>query len=72
MSVSGNYIGHYSWGCGSNYGQFNITFNPNGTFGGSGFNRMGRSHRRDSGRGAACTDQAITRSLWQSDLVFPA
>jgi hypothetical protein len=36
MSVSGNYIGHYSWGCGSNYGQFNITFNPNGTFGGVG------------------------------------
>jgi|ERR1700722_17996441 hypothetical protein len=35
MSVSGNYIGHYSWGCSSNYAQFNITFNANGTFGGT-------------------------------------
>jgi hypothetical protein len=35
MSVSGNYIGHYSWGCTSSYGQFNISFNPNGTFAGT-------------------------------------
>jgi len=35
MSVSGNWVGHYSWGCTSNYGQFNITFNSNGTFGGT-------------------------------------
>jgi hypothetical protein len=32
---SGNYIGHYSWGCSSNYGQFNITFNTDGTFAGT-------------------------------------
>ncbi len=35
MSVSGNWLGHYSWGCSSTYGQFTITFNPNGTFAGS-------------------------------------
>lgn len=35
MSVSGNWLGHYSWGCSSTYGQFNITFNSNGTFSGS-------------------------------------
>ena len=35
MSVSGNWIGHFSWGCTNTYGQFNITFNPNGTFGGA-------------------------------------
>jgi hypothetical protein len=31
-SISGNWIGHYSWGCTNNYSQFNITFNANGTF----------------------------------------
>jgi hypothetical protein len=35
MSVSGNWIGHFSWGCTSTYGQFNITFNANGTFAGT-------------------------------------
>ena len=35
MSVSGNRIGHFSWGCSNTYGQFNITFNANGTFGGT-------------------------------------
>ena len=35
MSVSGNWIGHFSWGCTNSYGQFNINFNPNGTFGGT-------------------------------------
>ena len=35
MSVSGNWIGHYSWGCSSTYGQFNITFNSNSTFSGT-------------------------------------
>ena len=35
MSVSGNWTGHFSWGCTSTYGQFNITFNANGTFGGT-------------------------------------
>jgi hypothetical protein len=35
MSVSGNWIAHFSWGCTNNYGQFNITFNSNGTFGGT-------------------------------------
>jgi kumamolisin len=34
-SVTGNYIGHFSWGCGNNYGQFNITLNGDGTFGGT-------------------------------------
>jgi hypothetical protein len=35
MTVSGNWIGHYSWGCTATYGQFNIDFNPGGIFGGS-------------------------------------
>lgn len=35
MSVSGNWTGHYSWGCTSSYGQFDITFNASGTFGGT-------------------------------------
>ena len=35
MSVSGNWTLHYSWGCGSNYSQSTITFNSNGTFGGT-------------------------------------
>ena len=35
MTMSGNWIGHFSWGSTGNYGQFNISFNPNGTFGGS-------------------------------------
>ena len=35
MSVSGNWIGHFSWGSTGTYGQFNITFNANGTFSGS-------------------------------------
>lgn len=35
MSVSGNWIGHFSWGPTNNYGQFNITFNANGTFSGT-------------------------------------
>ncbi len=35
MSVSGNWILHYSWGCTSNYGQSNITFNNGGTFSGA-------------------------------------
>jgi hypothetical protein len=34
-SVTGNYIGHFSWGCSNNYGQFNITLNGDGTFGGT-------------------------------------
>jgi len=32
MTISGNWLGHFSWGCTNNYGQFNVTFNPNGTF----------------------------------------
>lgn len=32
--ISGNWILHYSWGCGSSYGQLSITFNNNGTFSG--------------------------------------
>jgi hypothetical protein len=35
MAMSGNWILHYSWGSTGNYGQTNLTFNPNGTFGGS-------------------------------------
>jgi hypothetical protein len=35
MAVSGNWIGHFSWGSTGTYGQFNITFNANGTFSGS-------------------------------------
>jgi hypothetical protein len=35
MSISGNWVGHYSWGCTTNYSQFNITFNANGTFTGT-------------------------------------
>jgi hypothetical protein len=35
MSVSGNWILHFSWGCTNNYGQANITFNSDGTFSGS-------------------------------------
>jgi hypothetical protein len=35
MSISGNWTGHYSWSCSNTYGQFNITFNANGTFGGT-------------------------------------
>ena len=35
MAVSGNWIGHFSWGATENYGQFNITFNANGTFSGA-------------------------------------
>lgn len=32
--VSGNWILHFSWGCGNNYSQLNMTFNNNGTFSG--------------------------------------
>src|SRR5262245_44588297 len=32
MSVSGNWLLHYSWGPTSNYSQSAITFNTNGTF----------------------------------------
>ncbi len=35
MSVSGNWLLHYSWGCSNNYSPDNITFNSNGTFGGT-------------------------------------
>jgi hypothetical protein len=35
MSVAGNWILHFSWGCTNNYGQANITFNSDGTFSGS-------------------------------------
>jgi hypothetical protein len=35
MSVSGNWTLHFSWGCGNNYGQQALTFNANGTFGGT-------------------------------------
>jgi hypothetical protein len=35
MAVSGSWILHYSWGCTSGYAQSNITFNTDGTFGGS-------------------------------------
>lgn len=35
MSVSGNWILHYSWGCTNAYNQASMTFNSNGTFGGS-------------------------------------
>jgi hypothetical protein len=35
MSVSGNWILHYSWSCTNNYTQSNITFNPGGVFAGS-------------------------------------
>ncbi len=35
MSISGDWILHYSWGCSSNYGQANITFNANGTCSGT-------------------------------------
>jgi hypothetical protein len=35
MSVSGNWILHFSWGCTNSYSQSNITFNANGTFGGT-------------------------------------
>lgn len=36
MSISGNWVLHYSWGGTSNYSQTNITFNTNGTFSGPG------------------------------------
>lgn len=32
MSVSGNWILHFSWGPTTNYSQANIVFNGNGTF----------------------------------------
>jgi hypothetical protein len=35
MSLPGNWILHFSWGCTNSYGQSKITFNPNGTFGGA-------------------------------------
>jgi len=35
MTVSGNWTLHYSWGCTDNYGQVNIAFNTDGTFGGA-------------------------------------
>jgi hypothetical protein len=34
MSVSGNWILHFSWGCTNTYGQAKLTFNSNGTFSG--------------------------------------
>jgi hypothetical protein len=34
MSVTGDWILHYSWACSSSYAQADISFNPNGTFGG--------------------------------------
>lgn len=35
MSVSGNWVLHYSWGSTGTYSQVNITFNNNGTFSGA-------------------------------------
>jgi class 3 adenylate cyclase len=35
MSVSGNWILHFSWGCTNSYSQSNVTFNANRTFGGT-------------------------------------
>jgi len=35
MSVSGNWVAHYSWGCTNSYSQFSIVFNTGGTFGGT-------------------------------------
>lgn len=35
MSVSGEWVLHYSWGCTNNYSQLNLTFNSNGTFSGT-------------------------------------
>src|SRR3954463_15488945 len=35
MSVSGGWTLHFSWGCTNSYSQSNITFNNNGTFGGT-------------------------------------
>jgi class 3 adenylate cyclase len=35
MSVAGDWILHYSWGCSNSYTPSNITFNANGTFTGS-------------------------------------
>ena len=35
MSVPGNWVAHYSWGCSGAYATFNITFNANGTFSGT-------------------------------------
>ena len=36
MSIAGNWVLHFSWGCTNNYSQENITFNSNGTFTGPG------------------------------------
>ena len=44
MSVAGNYVLHYSWGCSSTYSQSSISFNGNGTFGGS---LAGKWHQRE-------------------------
>jgi hypothetical protein len=32
MTIAGNWILHYSWGCSSTYGQTSIIFNGDGTF----------------------------------------
>jgi hypothetical protein len=44
MSISGNWVLHFSWGCTTAYAQTSITFNSNGTFTGPG---TGKWRQRD-------------------------
>jgi hypothetical protein len=44
MSIAGNWVLHYSWGCSQSYAQANIALNGNGTFSGPG---TGQWRQRD-------------------------
>src|SRR3954463_7156861 len=44
MSIAGNWVLHFSWGCSSSYAQATMTLNGNGTFSGPG---TGQWRQRD-------------------------